>query len=508
MGAAADILSGKRGSAVSGKKLSRERPAGLTWLAYLVQLLHIASSIEHALMVQYLFAAYSLDPSRGRDESEKRKIANWKDLILSVAKEEMGHLLTVQNVLCLLGGPVELVREDFPWDSDVQPFEFHLRRLTGASLALYVAAEAPADQSDAMRLTEKLVKEMGDLDVPIDLKARANRVGELYADIITILQDHESIPDTAFHHESVRYQASWDDWGRGHVYKEGRRVITSDATVKRADEERSLLDKLLGSLATSEFMQKLVTAWQRWRNDPTRADIVIERAATRYQAVKALKLIAEQGESAKWQQSSHFQRFSFIASEFMVAKEKNRGDTKEWEPTYPVADDPYVPIQNAKWRTAGSQITAATTVKWAGLFNLRYQMLLTYLRHTFQLAREGNDAPLRGTVINKVFAEMYNLKAVAGILVQLPLRETPGQHAGPPFQMPYTLALPISAIDRWRQHRELIAGAGELIQELLQPATTSDPALRYLRAMAELDKSSTVWIEAVIAGLTQRTTAS
>src|SRR5664279_1535676 len=35
------------------------RHRGLTWHGYLVQLLHIASSIEHALMIQYLYAAYS-----------------------------------------------------------------------------------------------------------------------------------------------------------------------------------------------------------------------------------------------------------------------------------------------------------------------------------------------------------------------------------------------------------------------------------------------------------------
>jgi rubrerythrin len=76
-------------------------PDGLTWHGYLIQLLHIASEIEHALMVQYLYAAYSLDDEHPR---ERKKVAQWRSLLLSVAKEEMGHLLTVQNVLCLLGG--------------------------------------------------------------------------------------------------------------------------------------------------------------------------------------------------------------------------------------------------------------------------------------------------------------------------------------------------------------------------------------------------------------------
>src|SRR5262249_11589750 len=115
-------------------------PPGLTWHGYLVQLLHIASSIEHALMVQYLFAAYSLND--GVEDSEfRKKVILWRNLILSIAKEEMGHLLTVQNVLCLLGGPVELVRENFPWDSEFYPFEFRLERLTVGCLACYLYAE-------------------------------------------------------------------------------------------------------------------------------------------------------------------------------------------------------------------------------------------------------------------------------------------------------------------------------------------------------------------------------
>jgi Ferritin-like len=508
IGTTGNTLSEKRTPSFLAKKLNHERPAGLTWPSFLVQLLHIASSVEHALMVQYLFAAYSLDPTQGKDGTEQQKIANWKNLILSVAKEEMGHLLTVQNVLCLLGGPVELVRDDFPWDSDIQPFDFHLRRLTTESLALYVAAEAPEHQPGAMRLTERLVRETKGAVDPIDLKARAHRVGDLYADIITILQDHKLVPDSVFHHDSIRFQASWDDWGRGHVYKAARRVAARNETVKQIVKNgKTLLESWWGPLTTSKFWQTLFEGWARWQNDPTRADVIIERVATRYQAVHALKLLADQGESAQWPQSSHFQRFSLIASEFMAAKENHKADKSVWEPTYPVADDPYTPLQNAKWRTSGSEITSDHAVKWAHLFNLRYQMLLTYLRHTFQLAREGNEAPLRGVVIHKVFAEMYNLKVIAGILVGLPLGSAPDKHAGPPFQMPYTLALPISAVDRWRLHRELIAGAEELIRDLIQTAS-SDTALPYLRALASLDKSSTVWIGQIIAGLTQRASTS
>src|SRR5258708_15153724 len=118
-GPVADPLSGSALDArASAAGSDRERlPDGFTWHGYLVQLLHIASSIEHALMVQYLFAAYSLDDENPKlTPDERKKVAGWRNLVLSVAKEEMGHLLTVQNVLCLLRAQLQLLRENYPFD--------------------------------------------------------------------------------------------------------------------------------------------------------------------------------------------------------------------------------------------------------------------------------------------------------------------------------------------------------------------------------------------------------
>jgi len=70
-------------------------------------------------------------------------VEGWRNSILAVGKEEMGHLLTVQNVLALLGGPVSLDREDYPWDSPFYPAPFRLAPLGLGTLAIYVFAEMP-----------------------------------------------------------------------------------------------------------------------------------------------------------------------------------------------------------------------------------------------------------------------------------------------------------------------------------------------------------------------------
>src|SRR4051794_23719153 len=75
-------------------------------------LLHVAAEVEHALLVQYLYAAYSLrndrDPEKETDASHLTQLRDWRATIVEIAREEMGHLISVQNLLLLLGLPLSL----------------------------------------------------------------------------------------------------------------------------------------------------------------------------------------------------------------------------------------------------------------------------------------------------------------------------------------------------------------------------------------------------------------
>jgi hypothetical protein len=103
-----------------------------------VALLHLGSEIEHALMVQYLYAAYSLNAAQPVAE-HRRQVARWREVIAEIAREEMGHLASVQNLLTLIGGPLCFEREDYPIiDPDLWPFPFDLEPLSKDSLTSYV----------------------------------------------------------------------------------------------------------------------------------------------------------------------------------------------------------------------------------------------------------------------------------------------------------------------------------------------------------------------------------
>jgi hypothetical protein len=452
------------------------RPAGMSCRDYLIKLLDIAAEFEHGLLVQYLYAAYSLDT---RHPTLASKAQRWRDFILTVAKEEMGHLLTVQNLLSFLGGPISVTRPDFPWDSPLNPYPFHLRPLSIKSLAFFVHGEMPPRDelkelekrrrnSNAFKFINKNFSEIQHIVDPHlkEQPARA-RVGQIYEQIIAILEDPRQIRDADFRADTFAVQASWDEWGR--------RYRPAPARPGKTDRPKG----------------------------ESKIEVIVRRMATRTEAVEAMREVAGQGEAAHVRsklegEESHFDRFVTIYQEFSGAE----GD----KPVYSVPTDP---------TTSGSdrhpgRITAEPSLAWANLFNVRYRMLLTYLTHSYRLARATSASPsLRGAVMHKVFGEMYNLKAIAGILVRSPLRPDcdPNERAGAPFEMPYDLTLPLDEIDCWQLHREILRSSESLCEKLLEfpkLCLTDDgesEGRRYLGALRELDGQSCQWIESILTGL-------
>src|SRR4051812_45414344 len=148
-------------------------------------LLHTAAEIEHALMVEYLYAGWSL-PSDGVP-----LVQRWRREVLQVAREEMAHFAAVQNLLRFVGGPLNFDREDFPYRTELYPFPFRLERLHRASLARYVAAEMPAAPAVDPGLLADVVATAtgGPGGVPGD------RVGALYTRLIALVGGAPALPD-------------------------------------------------------------------------------------------------------------------------------------------------------------------------------------------------------------------------------------------------------------------------------------------------------------------------
>ena len=86
----------------------------------LIYALTEAAELEHLLMCQYLFAAFSLKtrlselPNAQRKFHQVELIRGWKKAILNIAREEMQHLTYVNNLLIAVGGAPYFARPNFP----------------------------------------------------------------------------------------------------------------------------------------------------------------------------------------------------------------------------------------------------------------------------------------------------------------------------------------------------------------------------------------------------------
>jgi Ferritin-like len=108
-------------------------------------LLEGAAEVEHMLLVQYLYAAMTLktgDQLMALTPDQQKAIRYWGTSLRTVAIEEMGHLMSVQNLRLFVGADPIFDREEFP-RKDLYPFEMHLEPLSRLSLAKYVLAESP-----------------------------------------------------------------------------------------------------------------------------------------------------------------------------------------------------------------------------------------------------------------------------------------------------------------------------------------------------------------------------
>jgi rubrerythrin len=410
-------------------------------------LLTAAAEIEHALMVQYLYAAYSIrvaDPNRPA-------LQTVQDLLTQIAREEMGHLATVQNLLQLIGGPLHLNRDHSPYSSAVYPFRFTLEPVTLDSLAKYVVAESPfelpAELSDADR---ELLDQIREDATRANGGQEVRHVGLVFERLAYLFTD--GLADDDIRLDTFALQAKFPDWGF---------------------EPR-----------TGELGEPLIVA--------SFADTDV--AAVRAAAVAAVRAIGAQGEGfdpAPEGTESHFERFFDIYKR--VSALSSAGATITW----PVATDPNTTSAPTEPPRAADVVEVALEAHastgrinhpraraWAHLFNLRYRMLLGQLAHFLRLDHDlYSDAPGprlgdrtdRGLLLIGTFDEMRHLRKIAGKLVQMPKDDPLGPvRAGPPFELPYTLNLPDAEPQRWRMHLDASRAAVRLIREQLQPEADSD----------------------------------
>ena len=121
----------------------------------LTYLLSQAAELEHAVMCQYLYAAFSLKSRTDETVTEEHLAAveRWRRVILDVAAEEMLHWALVQNLLTAVGSAPYVSRPYMPHQAKGYPpgVQFRLLPFGETALRHFVYVERPEgmDLADA-----------------------------------------------------------------------------------------------------------------------------------------------------------------------------------------------------------------------------------------------------------------------------------------------------------------------------------------------------------------------
>lgn len=351
---------------------------------YAIGLLKLAAEVEHALMVQYLYAAVSVPDELSSDSIDYHR------KILNIAIQEMGHLATLQNLLLLLGGrdgfyvQRDIIREA----SDKNPLPFVLEPISKTSLAKYVSAEKPArvPPQFAAKVNElvKLAKE--------DAGIEPHRVGAIYELLRWIFLSPEEAA------KEINY-----------------------ATLAPLPKNPHISDKDVTDPMEIARFEALRTEW----GVSSKPGVILAAAHNRAEALAVLDQIARQGEGLPDTEHSHFSQFM----EIVIAFEAGIITVT------PMAKSPTVGEHGG---IGGAMILHPYTRLWGEVFSLQYGLLVLTIYHSLITARPSDESKgLRGALSSLAVRGMRTvITPLSVLLASLSMRaDGTGGNAGPPFDL-------------------------------------------------------------------------
>jgi CDGSH-type Zn-finger protein/truncated hemoglobin YjbI len=413
--------------ATRGGKAEPEAPFVIEHREALIYMLCEAAELEHGIMCQYLFAAFSMKQSTGEGltDDELAKVTSWRKRILHVATQEMLHLALVQNLLSAIGAAPHMTRPNLPHPAGHYP--------AGVQLALLPFGE------DALRHFMFLERPEGmDLEDTLGQDAHARAIPHMTEyDIVPTGQDFATV---------------------GHLYRsieEGFRHLTAKYG------ERWVFVGPPRAQATERHFG--------WRE--------LVPVTGLDSAQRAIDEILEQGEGPRghWQ-NAHFGQFVEILDEFQQTTAANPG----FDPVRPVLAANVRPCRPPERMPL---ITDPLTAQVTDLFNVGYEIMLQIFERFFAHTEE-TDAELK-TLADTTVSLMFSvIEPLADLITTLPAGpDYPGRTAAPSFElfyesdylMPHRAAAWALLAERLDQAAalatEIGSGPGEQIAGRLAPVT-------------------------------------
>jgi Ferritin-like len=368
--------------ATRGGRAAPEAPFVIEHREALIYMLWEAAELEHGIMCQYLFAAFSLKQSAGDGLSagELDAVNRWREAISRVATEEMLHLALVQNLLAAIGAAPHLWRPNLPAPAHHYP--------AGVNLMLVPFGE------DALRHFMFLERPEGmELSDAEGFGVAAHDIAPLVteSDIVPQLQDFATV---------------------GHLYRSIEEGF--DRLADKFGEANLFVGPPRAQATSDDF---------HW---PELVAVTDLRSAR-----QAIDIILEQGEGARghWE-DAHFGQFVRILDEYREMKSAN----PELDPVKPVT---FATVRRCQHDDSVAQITEPVTAQCSDLFNVSYEVLLQAMERYFAHTEES-DAQL-ATLANATFTLMFRvLKPLGSLITTLPVGPGyPDRTAGPSFELFY-----------------------------------------------------------------------
>ncbi len=367
--------------ATRGGQAAPETPFVIEHREALIYMLCEAAELEHGIMCQYLFAAFSLKQSadEGLSGAELEAVKRWREQISHVAAQEMLHLALVHNLLSAVGAAPHLARPNLPAPASHYPAGVELTLLPFGERALrhFMFLERPEgmDLQDAEGL------------------AAAGRAAPVLSerDIVPRGQDFATV---------------------GHLY---RSIEAGLEHLAAGHGEEWLFVGPPRAQATSESF-----GWPELIS-------VTDLASAR----RAIEEILEQGEGARgdWQ-DAHFGQFVAILEEYQQHCDANPG----FDPVRPVTA---ANVRQPERDVAVPLITDPLTARVTDLFNVGYEILLQIFERYFAHTEE-TDAELQVLADATVSIMLRVIKPLGDLITTLPVGEDePGRTAGPSFELFY-----------------------------------------------------------------------
>lgn len=387
--AASDTSGGQSGGqgrladviATRGGLAAPEAPFVIEHREALIYMLCQAAELEHGIMSQYLFAAFSLKQAgeEGVSGSELDAVRRWRKQVSHIATQEMLHLALVQNVLSAIGAAPHMSRPNLP----APPSHFP----AGVQLALLPFGE------QALRHFMFLERPEGmDLNDADGLAAVARATPLMSErDIVPRGQDFATI---------------------GHLY----RSIEAG------------LDRLAGKRGEDWLFVGPPRAQATARHFGWPELVAVTDLSS---AKRAIDEILEQGEGPRghWR-DAHFGQFVNILDEYQQLRRAN----PDFDPARPVmAANVRRPERDVDVLLISDPLTARVT----DLFNVGYEILLQIFQRFFAHTDE-TDEQLQVLASAAVGLMLRTIKPLGDLITTLPIgTEHPGRTAGPSFELFY-----------------------------------------------------------------------